>query len=218
MANEVYGALSQIPRVRRVTWLNGQGQFHIARRDVVCPGQGEALPVIGLEEQVLRSFATYSADRVEQLRLRPKGTPHHAPTMPIAQMTSRVCLDRLELSAAHLVVADQLLRDQRYRVAIGRYYYAMYHTARSAAFAFYRGDDHEKHSVLPQKLPGELPDREALVQDLQYARLLRNDADYDPYPTSDLVWEQDARAVAASASRFCAAVEDFVLGQIVNGE
>ncbi|WP_084075971.1 HEPN domain-containing protein [Demequina sp. NBRC 110052] len=137
--------------------------------------------------------------------------------MPVDDLIRRVAVDRLELSATHLSAADHLLRESRFRMCVGRFYYAMYHVARAAAFVAFRGDDYERHAVLPQNLPSDLRDVDALSQDLQFARLLRNDADYDPYPASDQVWEADARGLSATASSFCAVVEQFVRSELESG-
>ena len=87
----------------------------------------------------------------------------------------------------------------------------MYHAARSIVYADFGGDDHEKHSVLPRKLPAHLPDIILREQQLTGARLLRNEADYDVYPSSLSEWEDDARALATIAAEFVQACEDFAL-------
>jgi len=85
----------------------------------------------------------------------------------------------------------------------------MYHGARAVTFAVVQGDDYERHSVLPRNLPGTLDDPSRREAELTSARLLRNQADYDPYPSSHPDWEAEARALAATAADFLQACEVF---------
>jgi hypothetical protein len=87
----------------------------------------------------------------------------------------------------------------------------MYHAARSIVYADFRGDDHERHNVLPRHLPTRLPGKLTREQQLTDARLLRNEADYDVYPFNVSEWESDARRLAITATEFVKACEDFAL-------
>ncbi|SFR71243.1 Uncharacterized protein, contains HEPN domain, UPF0332 family [Agromyces sp. CF514] len=125
----------------------------------------------------------------------------------LAQITS----DRLVLAGVHLSAADNLLAGLQFRSSISRSYYAMYHAARAIAYASHGGDDYEKHSVLPRNLPGGLDQLALRESQLTDARLLRNQADYDPYPALAPDWEPDARSLYVTASEFVNACEDFSL-------
>lgn len=72
-----------------------------------------------------------------------------------------------------------------FRSAISRAYYAMYHCLRAVCYYVYCGDDHEKHSILPSKIPSDFPNRDDWENELKNARFERNRADYDPYPRDD---------------------------------
>lgn len=133
--------------------------------------------------------------------------------VPIDSLIKQVVSDRLSLSGYHLIAADSLLLAQSFRTTISRFYYAMYHAARAITFADNKGDDYERHQVLPNHLPIALPNRQYLVSNLNTARLLRNEADYDLYPVKDDDWKNEARTLAGVASKFCEACEEFALDQ-----
>jgi hypothetical protein len=76
---------------------------------------------------------------------------------------------------------------------------------RAAAFQDVGGDDHEKHSDLPNHLPDGLTDPAATRNGLTTARLARNSADYDPYPKTELAWKPTADETIAFAQ---GAIED----------
>lgn len=131
--------------------------------------------------------------------------------LPLTQMVSQIVSDRFVLSGSQLATGDRLVFDLQYRASISRHYYAMYHAARAISFAFHGGDDHQAHSTLPRNLPHSMVDVGKREIELTDARLLRNLADYDPYPTQQSDWEADARALSVVASEFCQACEDFAL-------
>jgi uncharacterized protein (UPF0332 family) len=132
---------------------------------------------------------------------------------PVSQLIQQATSDRLLLAGEHLRAGDQLIFSNQYRAAISRHYYAMYHAARSIVYADFRGDDHERHNVLPRHLPTKLPGLGTREQQLTDARLLRNEADYDIYPFSMAEWEPDARQLAIAATEFVKACEDFALAE-----
>ncbi|MGW3460731.1 HEPN domain-containing protein [Streptomyces olivaceoviridis] len=128
---------------------------------------------------------------------------------PIAQLLQQVVVDRLLLAGEHLRAGDQLLFSAQYRSAISRHYYAMYHAARAIVFAEKKGDDHERHHILPRNLPSTLLDSSVRESELTDARLLRNQADYDAYPVNETEWENDARTLAVTAANFLQTCESF---------
>jgi uncharacterized protein (UPF0332 family) len=130
---------------------------------------------------------------------------------PLAQMLSQVTSDRLSLAGQQIQAGDQLIANQEYRSAISRHYYSMYHAARAIVFAHHRGDDFQKHIDLPRNLPPSWVDVALREAQLTNARLLRNQADYDPYPAPLAAWEAEARALRVTASDFVSACEDFAL-------
>jgi hypothetical protein len=115
-------------------------------------------------------------------------------------------------------VGDLLLRNAEFRGAIGRFYYAMYHAARTVVFVAEEGDDYESHGNVPVHLPGDMPARAVRVQSLEDGRLLRNEADYDPFPLADATWESDARRIAADAAEFCRACDDYLARRTIESD
>lgn len=87
----------------------------------------------------------------------------------------------------------------------------MYQAARAVTFAETKGDDHERHNILPRNLPANIGNRTARESELVNARLLRNQADYDVYPISESDWESDARALSAAAANFVQIADSFAL-------
>lgn len=130
---------------------------------------------------------------------------------PLSQLVKQAISDRLQLAGEHLRAGDRLLFGLHFRSAISRHYYAMYHAARAIVFAEVQGDDYQRHPDLPRHLPPGLPNVQTREQELVAARLLRNEADYDPYPSPISNWEQDARQLSVTAADFVQACEDFAL-------
>jgi uncharacterized protein (UPF0332 family) len=106
----------------------------------------------------------------------------------IKRLQVRVANDRLKLARLQLRDAEAAskMAPQLARTAVSRAYYAMYHAARAATYLSFGGDDHEKHSILPTKLPADFPNSDVWKNKLKNARLERNRADYDPYPLGDM--------------------------------
>jgi len=130
---------------------------------------------------------------------------------PIDEILRLVVSDRLKLAGDHLTAGDSLVLASHFRSAISRYYYAMYHAGRAIVFATEHGDDYERHSEMPRHLPPGLSDRSHWEAALTDARLLRNQADYDPYPALGEEWGSDARALSISAAQFLSVCEGFAL-------
>jgi uncharacterized protein (UPF0332 family) len=164
------------------------------------------LPTITVVEGMLRHVATLKASAIVAL----SGTGSRNP-FPVADVVRQVTSDRLGMAGSHLRAADQLLQNGIFRASISRHYYAMYHTARAVVFAEAQGDDHQQHGVLARKLPSNLPKKALREAQLTDARLLRNEADYDPYPMSEALWADDAQALGATASEFISELEEFAL-------
>ena len=113
----------------------------------------------------------------------------------IAQLRAKAALDRLALAWAMLNAAEIAAKSKLHRAAVSRAYYSMYHAFRATTFYVFGGDDHEKHSDLPSKLPQDFPNRATWENALKSARLERNRADYDPYPKSDAKFEPVAMTI-----------------------
>lgn len=79
--------------------------------------------------------------------------------------------------------------------------YSMYHAMRAATFIFHTGDDHQEHKSLPANLPDDFPDKDAWANTLKKARLVRNSADYDPYPKQSRPWAKHAQTIRADANK-----------------
>ncbi|WP_084356823.1 HEPN domain-containing protein [Mycolicibacterium wolinskyi] len=126
-------------------------------------------------------------------------------------LVRQIVSDRLELAGHHLRTADSLAQLAAYRSSISRYYYAMYHAARAICFGHHRGDNYQKHSVLPNNLPASLPNAARWANELNDARLVRNMADYDLYPRNASDWMNDSVSLSVVASEFLAECEDFAV-------
>lgn len=167
----------------------------------MCP-----MPLPTTQDQLLLHIGTCSAAELTAISQSNTRYP-----MPMPNLIRQVTSDRLGLASWHLRAADGQLAAGSFRSSISRNYYAMYHSARAITFAETQGDDHEKHSVLPRHLPATLANRPTREQELTDARLLRNQADYDPYPAAEPDWEADARRLAVGAASFLQACEDHAL-------
>lgn len=130
---------------------------------------------------------------------------------PRSALIAQAAVDRISLAGTHFRTADTLLLQEDFRSAISRFYYAMYHAARAITFAHHGGDDHERHSVLPRNLPSDLERRNELSAELVGARLLRNQADYDPYPSVSGAWRGEAQSLASTAAGFVQSCEAYAL-------
>lgn len=162
------------------------------------------MPVITPVDLVLLHISTSKSADISAL---PASTGRYP--FPVVQLMQQVVVDRLLLAGEHLRAGDHLLFGTQYRSSISRHYYAMYHAARAIVFAENRGDDYERHNVLPRNLPATLQDGAIRESELTNARLLRNQADYDAYPLNESEWESDARALAVTAANFLQACESF---------
>lgn len=120
--------------------------------------------------------------------------------------------DRLALADAFLAMADQLRRSRAdlSRAAVARYYYAMYHAFRAIVYQVTGGDDSQEHAVLPKAIPKDFPNQTTAANDLKDARLVRNEADYDPYPTSSNYFKTYAKTVAPVAAHYLAEARAYV--------
>lgn len=119
----------------------------------------------------------------------------------IDDLHAQACADRLKLAQEFADYADRLMRSRpsMRRMAVGRYYYAMYHAMRAVVYFRTPGDDHEQHSDLPRWTPADFPDADFWKNELKDARLRRNEADYDPYPADDAEFSGVANHLKAQA-------------------
>lgn len=163
------------------------------------------MPAVSPTEHMLLHVSNAPAAHIVAL-----GKPGKYP-FPLAPMMKQAVSDRLTLAGAHLRAGDQFIFILQFRAAISRHYYAMYHSARAVTFADTKGDDHQRHSILPRHLPSTITNVAQLEVELTDARLLRNEADYDPYPIKPPDWELDARRLAVIAASFVLTCEDFAL-------
>lgn len=165
-------------------------------------------PHLSIQDRTLLGISTFHAADIENLA-GAKGRV----SVPIDDLLEQLVRDRMELASSHLVDADHLLNADRFRSSIARYYYSMYHAARAAVFSWHRGDDFEQHSVLPRNFPDDMTDRDLRSEQLGLARLVRNQADYDPYPVRADVWANDARELSSIAPGFIEACATYVAGR-----
>ncbi|MFI9010516.1 HEPN domain-containing protein [Actinosynnema sp. NPDC053489] len=169
------------------------------------------MPALTPADQVALHISTLKKAGVQSYTA---ANPSGRHPFPLPLLMKQVVSDRLMLAGEQLGVGDHMLNNQQFRSSISRHYYAMYHAARAVVFAVEQGDDYERHNELPRHLPQGMPNVAKHEISLTEARLLRNQADYDPYPVSAADWETDARALAATAAQF---VNDFESFAITNG-
>jgi uncharacterized protein (UPF0332 family) len=165
------------------------------------------MPTLTITDSVLLYVGTLTQANITSI-------PSGRYSLPMPRMIGQITSDRLWLAGDQIKAGDHLVLNGEFRSAISRHYYAMYHSARAIAFAHHGGDDFQSHHNLPRNLPSSLTDVLLRETQLNDARLLRNQADYDPYPSKQHEWEADARALGVVASEFVNACEDFAL---VNG-
>ena len=112
----------------------------------------------------------------------------------ISQLINNAAADRWHFAYEHRRNANKLLKSKPplYRSAISRYYYSMYHAMRACAFVSHGGDDYQEHRNLLSHIPKDFPDRSSWSNTLKNARDLRNQADYEPYPKSNIAWKSYA--------------------------
>ncbi|WP_343592029.1 HEPN domain-containing protein [Paracidovorax wautersii] len=130
----------------------------------------------------------------------------------IEKLRSVVITDRMRLARAQLQDAVFAARKDhpRYRTAISRAYYAMYHAARAVTYLSHGGDDHEEHSALPKNLPPDFPEVEIWRNKLKNARLERNKADYDPYPKQNTYYEQSYETIITDAKLMIKITQQYI--------
>lgn len=130
----------------------------------------------------------------------------------IDDLHQQACADRLNLALDFVDAADRLMRARppMYRVAVGRYYYSMYHAMRAVSYFRHFGDDYEQHSALPAKTPADFNRRAYWENELKDARLRRNEADYDPYPSSDSSFRAVAASLQASARQLAVEARNYL--------
>lgn len=131
---------------------------------------------------------------------------------PIDALLLGVAAARLRLARQHHRAGLELsaMPRPRYRDAVSRYYYSMYHALRSAAYVYHMGDDHESHTELPKHIPGDFPGGGDWANKLKSARETRNRADYDPYPSNDGAWKQEAGDLRSDADNLLVAVRSYL--------
>ncbi len=108
-------------------------------------------------ERDLRLLSALESPRIHDLKLGARIVGRTG--YEVDALIARVALDRLALGAQLHRQARAALRGnpRSYRSTISRAYYAMYQTFRGIVFLVTEGDDHEKHTELPQHLPKDFP-------------------------------------------------------------
>lgn len=111
--------------------------------------------------------------------------------------------ERMALSSKMLKNAKILLKmgSGFSRSTISRAYYSLYHCSRAVVYYYYSGDDHEAHSKISTKLPLDFPNRSYWANQIKAARLIRNQADYEPYPAKDSFLFQDAMNLTSDSEK-----------------
>lgn len=130
----------------------------------------------------------------------------------IKQLQVHVANDRLKLAKLHLNDATAVSKctPSMNRAVVSRAYYALYHAARASSYISFGGDDHEQHTVLPTKFPADFPDADIWRNRLKDARLERNRADYDPYPSGDVDFAATAVRLVGEAKQFIKLTQSYL--------
>ena len=168
------------------------------------------MSITGTEQRLLRVSKLTSRDLA---LVREGPSLEVALTRPLADIVDQVVSDRLHLAEQFLDMADRMSRSRSdlARPAIARYYYAMYHAMRAVSYSALPGDDHESHSTLFQKgVPSDYPDAATARNALKDARLLRNEADYDPYPQNTSYFRQQMKQLSPIAVAFVATARKYL--------
>ncbi len=87
------------------------------------------------------------------------------------------------------------------RSAVSRAYYCMYHSCRAVVYFSIQGDDRDGHSGMAEHLPKDFPNRLDARNKFRSMRLLRNEADYDPYARIGS-WNDEAVSSISTAEDF----------------
>ncbi len=137
---------------------------------------------------------------------------HRRAGAPLSDVVSKVTADRWRFAESihNEAIALSQLQPATPRLVINRSYYCMYHAARAVVYFTAKGDDYEKHSKLPTKLPDTFPNHTQWSNELKTARLDRNKADYEPYPTTHAHWPQLAAYWLPKASAFLVASKHYL--------
>lgn len=132
----------------------------------------------------------------------------------VQELMVRVTRDRLSLSHHFLETGNKVsrLRPPLPRVAIGRYYYSMYHAVRAVVYFTSQGDI-DDHSNLPKHLPSDFANATYWENQVKLARTYRNEADYDPYPLSDDYFKSALTQLRADAQDLYAQAESYLAGK-----
>lgn len=119
----------------------------------------------------------------------------------IDELRSIACRDRMLLASRTLKCAQWALTHNPplYRLALGRAYYSMYHMMRTVVFFMNGGDDHQEHRELPKHLPHDFPNSTLWENALKNARLERNHADYEAYPSNEKGFKPTAEKIVQNA-------------------
>ena len=130
----------------------------------------------------------------------------------IRELISKAAADRWHFAYEHRHDANKLLRSKPplYRSAISRYYYSMYHAIRACVFVSHGGDDHQEHRELPLYIPRDFPPEPNWQNMLRNARVLRNRADYEPYPKSNKAWRLHAFRLKKNADLLLSTTRTFL--------
>jgi len=153
-------------------------------------------------EKRLQRIATLDSSLLGSMR---EGVAHEQISKLTLDVLVREAADeRFRMARQHYRDAETLhtASPPAYRSAISRYYYAFYHAARATAFIARSGDDYEAHSSLWKGIPDELPNVADWRIKLKDARLLRNQADYDPYPKDPTFWDTEAATLRDTTRDF----------------
>lgn len=184
--------------------LSGSRSCSRGSPDISCPyaSVGGSVKLTAVESR-LRRVAKLTAKEV--LLLKEGVSIEAALSRTMSDALQQVVADRIVLAESFLQTAETLRRSRSdlSRAAIARYYYSMYHAMRAVSFHHQGGDDHEAHSNLFAKgVPNDFPNAVMARNYLKDARLLRNEADYDPYPQSSAYFKSEVKRLAPLSASF----------------
>jgi len=129
---------------------------------------------------------------------------------PLGQLIAEGSVARLQLAELHLSHAREATARHAYRAVVSRAYYSMYHSFRAVVFVVHDGDDFQTIDKLTRKLPQPYPVTTTGRMRLMGVRLVRNEADYEPYPLGDAAFRDAATLLIQHAEEALLASRQFI--------
>jgi uncharacterized protein (UPF0332 family) len=134
---------------------------------------------------------------------------------PIEDLLRDASSARFKLAKSFLRSSNRLIshKPALHRDVVSRAYYAIYHSARAVSFLTHPGDDYEHHDKVASGLPSDLSNVEVWRNKIKDARLKRNEADYEPFLSSDPTFRKASLATNKLAVEFVGVCAIYLKGK-----